>query len=163
MYKKRLRFKSGTRKFAIALLSGVMAVSLGLAAACTTTEEEDDENTSTSSTSDTQTILNGNFEFFDDSDDKTYIIYTPENWSESVSGRSNYVMNGILDTSASGWATISADDLAQKLEDNEALDEDNPHYDELHKDYNGMREWDIPYADPRRRSMTTPPIRTRLL
>ena len=148
MYKKRLRFKSGTRKFAIAFLSGVMAVSLGLAAACTTTEDDDD-NTTTSSTSDTQTILNGNFEFFDDSDDKTYIIYTPENWSESVSGRSNYVMNGILDTSASGWANFEDPaKLAQTLEDNEELDEDDPDYDELHKDYNGMREWDIPYADP---------------
>lgn len=58
-------------------------------------------------------------------------------------------MNGILDTSASGWANF--DDpakLAQTLEDNEELDEDDPDYDELHKDYNGMREWDIPYADP---------------
>lgn len=146
MYKKRLRFKSGTRKLSIALLSGVMAVSLGLAAACTTTEEDDDKTT-TSSTSDTQTILNGNFEFFDDNDEKTYIIYTPENWSESTSGRSNYVTNGILDTSKSGWDTISAKDLAEKLEDSyeHRNDED---FEDNYDDYNGMRKWDLPYANP---------------
>ena len=44
MYKKKYHLKSGTRKLAIALLSGVMAVSLGLAAACTNTTEDDDNN-----------------------------------------------------------------------------------------------------------------------
>ena len=42
MYKKRYHLKSRTRKIGIALLSGVMALSLGLAAACTTTDDDDD-------------------------------------------------------------------------------------------------------------------------
>ena len=136
------------RKLSIALLSGVMAVSLGLAAACTV-EDDDDEKETTTSPTDTQTILNGNFEFFSDSDDKTHIIYTPNNWSVSASGNTNYSMNGIIDTSASGWAKISADDLADRLEANAALDSDDDDYEDLYVDYNGMRERDIPYANPR--------------
>ena len=147
MYKKRYHLKSGMRKFSIALLSGVMAVSLGLAAACTV-ENDDDDNETTTSPTDTQTILNGNFEFFNDSDDKTHIIYTPNNWSASTSGQTNYSMNGIIDTSASGWDTISADDLADRLEDNYNLDPDDENYDEEYVDYNGMRKRDIPYANP---------------
>ena len=47
MYKKRYHLKSGMRKFSIALLSGVMAVSLGLAAACTVENDDDDNETTT--------------------------------------------------------------------------------------------------------------------
>lgn len=147
MYKKRYRLKSGMRKLSIALLSGVMAVSLGFAAACTA-DDDDDDNTSSTLPTDTQTILNGNFEFFNDSDEKTHIIYTPNNWSASTSGQTNYSMNGIIDTSTSGWDKISADDLADRLEANYNLDEDDEDYDDLYVDYNGMRERDIPYANP---------------
>ena len=97
---------------------------------------------------DTQTILNGNFEFFNDSDDKTHIIYTPNNWSVSTAGQINYSMNGIIDTSAGGWDRISADDLADRLEYNYNLDPDDDNYDEEYVDYNGMRKRDIPYANP---------------
>ena len=149
MYKKKYHSKSGTRKFAIALLSGVMAVSLGLAAACTTTDDDDDKNGgSTSSSTDKQTILNGNFEFFDDSDDKTHIIYTPDSWSLSTAGRTNYVMNGIVNTSKAGWARIDNDHIADDLQHNEDLDEDDDNYEEEYVDYNGMRVRDIPYANP---------------
>ena len=147
MYRKRYHLKSGWRKLSVALLSGVMAVSLGFAAACAAEEDDDDKETTSSST-DTQTILNGNFEFFDDSDENTHIIYTPNSWSQSTSGQTNYSMNGIIDTSASGWDTISADDLAARLEYNYNLDEDDDNYDDLYVDYNGMRERDIPYANP---------------
>lgn len=149
MYKKKYHSKSGTRKLAIALLSGVMAVSLGLAAACTTTDDDDDKNGgSTSSSTDKQTILNGNFEFFDDSDDKTHIIYTPDSWSLSTAGRTNYVMNGIVNTSKAGWARIDNDHIADDLQHNEDLDEDDDNYEEEYVDYNGMRVRDIPYANP---------------
>ena len=148
MVKKKYHYTSGIRKLSVALLSGVMVVSLGLAAACNTDGEDETNGGSTSSTTDTQTILNGNFEFFDDSDEKTHIIYTPDSWTDSASGKSNYSMNGIIDTSPRGWDAISADDLATRLEDNYDLDKDDPDYDELHKDYNGMRERDIPYKSP---------------
>ena len=149
MYKKKYHLKSGTRKLAIALLSGVMAVSLGLAAACTNTTEDDDNNGgSTSSSTDKQTILNGNFEFFDDSDNKTHIIYTPDSWSLSTAGRTNYVMNGIVNTSKAGWARIDNDHIADDLQHNEDLDEDDDNYEEDYVDYNGMRVRDIPYANP---------------
>ncbi len=144
MYRKRTHGVSVWRKVGIAVLSGIMVASLGLAAACS---EEEEETTKTTTKEDTQTILNGNFEFFDDSDDNTYIIYTPDSWTSATSGRTNYVMNGILDTSASGWAKISDDDLAATLDYNNSLDEDDDDYDDLYVDYNGMRSRDIPYKD----------------
>ena len=136
------------RKFSVALLSGVMAVSLGLAAACSADETDDDDKETTTSPTDTQTILNGNFEFFNDSEENTHIIYTPDNWSSATSGQANYSMNGIIDTSAGGWKTMSAEDLASRLEANYELDEDDDDYEDLYVDYNGMRARDIPYADP---------------
>lgn len=148
MYKKRYHLKSGMRKFSIALLSGVMAVSLGLAAACTTDDDDSSSGESTSSSTDKQTILNGNFEFFGDSEDKTHIIYTPDSWSASTPGRTNYVMNGIIDTSEYGWGRISDPELASKLEYNDELDEDDDNYEDEYVDYNGMRVRDIPYANP---------------
>ena len=148
MYKKRYHLKSGMRKFSIALLSGVMAVSLGLAAACTTDDDDSSSGESTSSSTDKQTILNGNFEFFGDSEDKTHIIYTPDSWSASTPGRTNYVMNGIIDTSEYGWGRISDPELASKLEYNDELDKDDDNYEDKYVDYNGMRVRDIPYANP---------------
>ena len=148
MYKKRYHLKSGMRKLTIALLSGVMAVSLGLAAACTAEDEDTSSGESTSSSTDKQTILNGNFEFFGDSEDKTHIIYTPDSWSASTPGRTNYVMNGIVDTSEKGWGRIADPELASKLEYNDNLDEDDENYEDEYVDYNGMRVRDIPYADP---------------
>ena len=147
MYKKKYHSKHGImRKISIALLSGVMVASLGFAAACTTDDNSSDDSSSTPV--DTQTILNGNFEFFSDSDDETRIIYTPDSWTASVSGQTNYSMNGIIDTSKRGWDAISASDLATRLEDNYNLDENDENYDDLYVDYNGMRARDIPYADP---------------
>ena len=150
MYKKRYHLKSRTRKIGIALLSGVMALSLGLAAACTTTDDNDDSSSgeTTSSTTDKQTILNGNFEFFGDSKDKTHIIYTPDSWTASAAGRTNYVMNGIINTSKAGWGKMAADDLAERLEYNDELDTDDEDYEDEYVDYNGMRVRDILYANP---------------
>lgn len=150
MYKKKYHLKSGMRKVSIAVLSGVMAVSLGLAAACTATDTDSDSNSggSTSSTTDKQTILNGNFEFFGDSEDKTHIIYTPDSWTVSASGKQNYVMNGIIDTSKGGWEKMTADDLAQRLKDNDELNSDDEDYEDKYVDYNGMRPRDILYANP---------------
>ena len=97
---------------------------------------------------DTQLIRNGNFEFFNDSDEKTHLIYSADNWSLISTGRTNYVMSGILDTSTSGWERIAADDLADKLQYNDDLDPDDDNYKEEYVDYNGMRVRDIPYANP---------------
>lgn len=149
MYKKKYYLKSGMRKAALAVLSGVFVLSLGFGAACTQTPDtSDDDDDETTSVADTQTILNGNFEFFDDSKDKTHIIYTPDSWTASTDGRTNYVMNGIVDTSKGGWDKISDPDLAGKLDANESLEADDEDYDELYVDYNGMRVRDIPYANP---------------
>ena len=149
MYKKKFYLKSGMRRAALAVLSGVFVLSLGLGAACSDTSDTgDDDSDETTSVADTQTILNGNFEFFDDSKDKTHIIYTPDNWTLGTDGRTNYVMNGIVDTSESGWGRISDPELAGKLTENDELDSDDENYEDLYVDYNGMRARDIPYANP---------------
>ncbi|MCD8372521.1 MAG: hypothetical protein LUD27_04380 [Clostridia bacterium] len=143
MYSKSYYLKSKLRGFAILLLSVIMALSLFFASACS----DDEKKESTDSSSDSQTILNGNFEFYTDSDDKTHIIYTPNNWSSSVSGNSNYVANGVLDTSDSGWAKLEDPELATTLDDNEdLLDDDDDDNDDDYVDYN-MESKDIPYKN----------------
>ncbi|MCD8040326.1 MAG: hypothetical protein LUF82_02290 [Clostridia bacterium] len=145
MYSKRYYLKSKFRMAMIMLLSIIMAMSLFFAAACS--DDDDDDTEKTTSTSDTQTILNGNFEFFSDSDDETYIIYTPNSWSSTTSGSTNYVMNGIVDTSDAGWSRITDPDLAATLDYNNSLDEDDDDYDDEYVDYNGMKSRDIPYKN----------------
>ncbi|MCD7729015.1 MAG: hypothetical protein LUI60_03790 [Clostridia bacterium] len=144
MFSKNSYLKSKLRVVMVMLLSVIMALSLFFAAACS---DDDDETEKTTSTNDTQTILNGNFEFYSDSDDETYIIYTPSNWSSSTSGNTNYVMNGVLDTSESGWNKISDPSLAETLDYNNNLDEDDDDYEDEYVDYNGMKSRDIPYKN----------------
>lgn len=129
------------------MLSGVMVLSLGLAAACS--DDESDENETTTTSEDTQTILNGNFEYFDTGDDDAYIIATPDSWSESSSGNTNYVMNGIIDTSESGWEAMTNPELGYTLAYNNALDDDDDDYDDLYVDYNDMSASDIVYSNAR--------------
>ena len=58
MYKKKFYLKSGMRRAALAVLSGVFVLSLGLGAACSDTSDTgDDDSDETTSVADSQFIL----------------------------------------------------------------------------------------------------------
>ena len=138
----RNRFKSLSlfRRCGITALSSVMVLSLGLAAACSS---DDDDSESTTTAVDTQTIANGNFEFFDTGDDDAHIINDADDWSSGYNYASNSVMNGIIDTSEEAWETLTDPSLGLTLANNNVLSSSDDDY----VDYNDMTASDIPYKD----------------
>lgn len=138
-----------TRKAAIAALCAIAVTCTGIAAACahTTADEEKNNETQTPVKEDTQLLKNGNFEFFGTiPEDAVYLIKNVSNWSRS--GDTSGTMSGIIDTSETAWGKISDYDLKNKLDINEDLTSDNPDYEDLYVDYNGMKSKDIPYIEP---------------
>ena len=76
------------RSVALCSLALVASLSVGVFAACTPADDttDDEEEEETVSQTDTQTIRNGNFEFYtesdvEDLDEKRVLINTPTNWS----------------------------------------------------------------------------------
>ena len=118
----------------------------GLAAACKT-EEKKDETDKTTSKEDVQLLKNGNFEFFNVPDKKDgqpapeYLINTPSNWTKG--GTSSYTMSGIIGTSDKAWEKLTASNLAERLDANNALDSTASNYKEQHIDFNGMKSSDL--------------------
>ena len=122
----------------------------GLAAACKT-EEKKDETDKTTSKEDVQLLKNGNFVFFNVPDKKDgqpapeYLINTPSNWTKG--GTSSYTMSGIIGTSDKAWEKLTASNLAERLDANNALDSTASNYKEQHIDFNGMKSSDLLYKD----------------
>ena len=96
------------RKRALTALSALLAATLsfGVFAACGTTEEPKEEDDPVATPTDTQTIKNGNFEFFsemteDDLDEKRTFISTPTSWSYTSGSPSSNTRSGLI--LASEW------------------------------------------------------------
>lgn len=146
------RFKNKRRLnsilLAIAVATTMTATSF---AACKNTDDNVDEEETKTSAVDTQLLKNGNFEFFDvpkaekDGNEPVYLINTPLNWTHGDT--SSYTKSGIINTSKSAWDTMSADDLAKKLDINNSLKKDDANYKQDYVDYNGMKSSDILYKD----------------
>lgn len=152
MAKISLNKKTKLKSFLITVLSAITALCLVFAAACAKPDDKNDDETS--SKEDTQLFKNGNFEFYnepakdDDGNYKgEYFIATPDSWTSASASTASYVKSGVIGTSPNEWAAITASDLADRLDANEDLEEDDEDYEEKHRDYNGMRSRDILYKN----------------
>lgn len=119
-------------------------------AACNDNTDEEEEETAVARV-DSQLLKNGNFEFYDvpeaedDGNEPVYLINSPNNWTHG--GTTSYTMSGIIDTNESAWDLITADDLGEKLDVNNALDSSDSNYKDDYVDYNGMKSSDLLYKD----------------
>ena len=122
----------------------------GLAAACKT-DENKPEDEKTTSKEDVQLLKNGNFEFFtvpekkDGENAPEYLINTPDSWTHG--GTSSYTKSGIIGTSDKAWDKLIAEDLAERLDANNALDSSASDYKSNYIDFNGMKSSDLLYKD----------------
>ncbi len=132
------------RNAAIAALCCVAVGCTCLASACS-----DDDTVSYPKGEDTQTIKNGNFEYFSIPDDAVYLIKTPDSWT--LNGDTSTAMSGIISTAENeedlGWNALADSGLKDALDYNNELDEDDDDYEDLYVDYNGMTSSDILYKD----------------
>ncbi|MCD8285697.1 MAG: hypothetical protein LUD50_00500 [Clostridia bacterium] len=128
------------RNAAIAVLCCVAVSCTFLAAACS-----EDETVTYPKGEDTQTIKNGNFEYFSIPDDAVYLIKTPDSWT--LNGDSSTAMSGIISTSEQAWNDLTDSGLKDKLDYNNELDSDDDDYEDEYIDYNGMTSDDILYKD----------------
>ncbi|MCD8306752.1 MAG: hypothetical protein LUD51_00780 [Clostridia bacterium] len=128
------------RNAAIAVLCCVAVSCTCLASACS-----EEESVTYPKGEDTQTIQNGNFEYFSIPDDAVYLIKTPDSWT--LNGDTSTAMSGIISTSDQGWGDLSDEDLKANLDYNNELDSDDDDYEDEYIDYNGMTSSDILYKD----------------
>ena len=117
------------RSIALCSLALSAALSMGVFAACTPAENPtDDEEEETVSQTDTQTIRNGNFEFYTESDvevqdEKRALINTPTNWSFTSGSPTSDASSGIVDLTewdylaTSGRAFTSVEDAVAHWND----------------------------------------------
>lgn len=138
--KKRTLFKSAV----IGVTALATSLTIGMSAACAkssgNTSDPDDDKTTTKI--DSQTIKNGNFEFYSDNKG-LYPISSPDSWSSGSNGTSSNSMSGIIDTGKERWDYITDPELPKTLEDNDDLESG----DENKKDYNGALTDDLPYKN----------------
>lgn len=146
---KKFRFKP----VALALVCAATSSVFSFAAACSSNDDDsntDDPNKTTSEV-DEQLIKNGNFEFYSENekdDGGVYFISDVKNFTNSsAASPASDVKSGIIGTSASNWAALSDKDLPDVLDANNDLDTDADDYDELYKDYNGLKTSDLPFID----------------
>lgn len=133
-------------KYVLTALAVAAALSFtGVTAACGKTKPADDEESTVPQKEDVQLLKNGNFEFYNEPEDAQWLIATPNNWSRG--GDSSYTMSGIIGTSEEAWKALTAEDLADRLDENNDLKTTDSDYEEKYVDYNGMESHDIPYAD----------------
>lgn len=140
--KKRTLLKSAVLGFTAIATS----LTIGMSAACSTggndsSSSTDDEDKTTTKI-DSQTVKNGNFEFYSDNDG-LYPISNPDSWSKGSSGNTSNSMSGVINTSKERWDYITDPDFAQILEDNDDLESG----DDDKKDYNGALADDLPYKN----------------
>lgn len=111
------------------------------------TDDDDEETTKT----DTQTFANADFEYFDDNS-KSYLIYTPNNWSKSSgsnalgdSASSSLAKSGIVDT-AKDWGTVFTNAKSNydtyKDTSSDDIPDDVDYYTDIDNDYD-IPGWDI--------------------
>ena len=104
--------KKFRRRFMPALtlaLSATLTMSV-LAACATTSDDGDEEEEETTTQTDTQTLRNGNFEFYSEMDvedkaDKLDLISSPTSWSFTSGSPTSDTASGIIDTSE--WSYLS--------------------------------------------------------
>ncbi|MCD8294439.1 MAG: hypothetical protein LUE27_04215 [Clostridia bacterium] len=132
------------RNAAVAVLCCVAVGCTCLASACS-----EEETVTYPKGEDTQTMKNGDFEYFSIPDDAVYLIKTPDSWT--LNGDSSTAMSGIISTSTGledqGWNALAADTLKAALDYNNELDSDDDDYEDEYIDYNGMTSSDILYKD----------------
>ena len=106
------------KKFLIAILSLIIAVSLTLFCACENTEDNNDDSTNNDDTkaeetvTDYQKLANGDFEFYT-TDGTTFPYSSSVKWTRSndkslTSAISSTVTSGIIDTEDEEYADLSA-------------------------------------------------------
>ena len=117
------------RSVALCSLALVASLSVGVFAACTPAEDTtDDEEEETVSQTDTQTIRNGNFEFYTENDveeldEKRVLINTPTNWSFTSGSPTSDSASGIVNLAewdylaTSGREFTSVDDAVAHWND----------------------------------------------
>ena len=117
------------RSVALCSLALVASLSVGVFAACTPAEDTtDDEEEETVSQTDTQTIRNGNFEFYTENDveeldEKRVLINTPTNWSFTSGSPTSDSASGIVNLAewdylaTSGREFTSVDDAVAHWKD----------------------------------------------
>ncbi len=136
------------KKTLISTLCAVAVTCTGLASACTDKEKEEEKKTPFEKRTDTQTLKNGDFEYYDypaDEDVKdgkaVYLIKTPDNWTRG--GDNSGTMSGIIGTTEQQWNAATGDGILTKLASNDELKSD----DEGYVNYNGMRQRDLLFKD----------------
>lgn len=118
------------RSVALCSLALVASLSAGVFAACTPADDttDDEEEEETVSQTDTQTIRNGNFEFYtesdvEDLDEKRVLINTPTNWSFTSGSPTSDSASGIINLAewdylaTSGREFTSVDDAVAHWND----------------------------------------------
>lgn len=144
---RKSKFKNFKKAFVAVPVAVAMACTLAATACADNSTSSDNNKNDNEKREDTQVLLNGDFEYFDlPSEGKyEYLIKTPDDWS--TTGTSSSAKSGIIGTSKAAWDKIEADDLPQKLDDNNDLKTTDADYADKHVDYNGMQSKDIPYKD----------------
>lgn len=137
----KLRRNAKFKAAALGVAAIATSFALGIAPACSKSEE-DKEDEKVVTKIDTQTIKNGNFEFYDDNDG-LFPISTPDSWTYGHTGNTSSSMSGVIDTSPKRWEYITDETLPKTLEDNDDLKSG----DENKKNYNGALTDDMLYAD----------------
>lgn len=131
----------GFKAAALSIAAIATSLLVGMTSACST-DTPDEDNDKTTTKVDTQTIKNGNFEFYSDNKG-LYPISSPDNWSGSTKGNSSSSMSGVIDTGKKHWDYLTDPTLPKTLEDNADLKSD----DKNKKDYNGALTDDMLYVD----------------
>ncbi len=114
---KRKRF------VAAASIALTLTFSLGIFAACGGTEEPgEEEEPAVSMPTDTQTIKNGNFEFFTEMTEDTLterreLINSPSNWTITTVSPSSDTKSGIIDTKSASWDYLAKSGIGREFTD----------------------------------------------
>ena len=120
-------------------------------AACTTQTDKDEDEDKSPVKTDTQTFANGNFEYFDDSNE-SYLLGTANSWTAAsvsnrngVSSSSSVAKSGIVDTSFEWSKFVAAYDAYNKYKDDEdktEAEKDENYFTDI-DNYYDIPGWDV--------------------
>lgn len=145
---------SKKRKAALAVLCALTMSCTAFAAACDNTTDGGDDNSTTTPTAptDSQLLLNGNFEYYDiptydaEKENKPiHLIRNVKSWTSG--GSSSGAKSGVISVADTNWDKQTAADLKDTLDYNNDLSSSAEDYQSKHVDYNGMKSGDILYRD----------------
>ena len=111
------------KKLLAFILSMTMALSTvaGLAACNDGNDTGNDDSGNTTTETDSSTIKNGSFEFFDDNDGKSLIVTSVSDWTKtnnSASTETTYsskTVSGIVDTDKDVWDNLTKSNLDEDV------------------------------------------------